>query len=215
AASKLLVLSESFGEAGRREESLFVALKAHALAPPDGEAGTRARVKLCTLGAGGAVTGKTEDEYAYALARELSDAREPEKLFKDDPKGDTTLDSLFKTHADWEARRAARNRSNFRFGLLTFAAFVFTCFALQRCGGLNTRPSRTFPGDFPAPTYTPFQMNLNYNYNLNIKPYPIPTPLTLDEPGTRTRGRKRRPRPRDSNTRAQNDNALKLPPPAP
>lgn len=222
AASKLLVLSESFGEAGRREESLFVALKAHALAPPDSEERTKAWAKLGTLGAGRAVTEKTEDEYADALERELSDAREPEKLFKDDPKGDKTLDSLFKTHADWDSRRAARERSNFRFGLLTFAAFVCTCFALQRCGGISTRPSRTFPGGFPAPTYTPFQMNLNYNYNLNlnIQPYPMPTPLILDEPGRRTRGRKKRANQRNSNANAPNNaapngNALKWPPPAP
>jgi hypothetical protein len=216
-SSKLFLLSERFEEAGRREESLFVALKAHALAPPDTEARKRAWERLCVLGASHGASEKTEDEYADAVAHELSDTREPEKLFKNDPKGEQTLDSLFKTHADWQSRSDARQKSGLVSVLLTCMAFIFTCFALQRCGGLSTRPSRPFPGSFPAPTYTPFQMNLNYNYNLNlnIQPYPIPTPLTLDEPGRRTRGRKRRPRPRDSNTRVQNGNALLLPPPAP
>ncbi|HEV7891492.1 MAG TPA: hypothetical protein VGP08_12685 [Pyrinomonadaceae bacterium] len=216
-SSKLFLLSERFEEVGRREESLFVALKAHALAPPHSEARTRTWARLCALDASHGLSEKTEDEYADALAQELSDAREPEKLFKNDPEGEQTLDFFFKTHADWQSRSDARNRSNLWFALLTCATFIFTCCALQRCGGLSTRPSRTFPGSFPAPTYTPFQLNLNYNYNLNlnIQPYPIPTPLKLDEPGRRTRGRKRRARPRDSNTRVQNDNALLLPPPAP
>lgn len=213
-ASKLLLLSERFEEAGRREESIFVALKAHALAPPEGEAAASAGARLFAFDAAGTVRERTADEYAEELARELSDTREPVKLFKDDPKGDQTLDSLFKTHANWQARSAARSKSNLWFGLLTCAAFVFTCFALQRCGGINTR---RFPGGFPAPTYTPFQMNLNYNLNLNlnIRPYPIPTPLVLDEPGKKTRGRRKRANQRNSNTRVQNGNALLLPPPAP
>lgn len=221
-ASKLLLLSERFEEAGRREESLFVALKAHALAPPDSEANANARAKLSALDAGDAVSEKTEDEYADAVMLELSDAREPEKLFKNDPRGEQTLDSFLKTHADWKSRNAASNKSNLRFALLTCAAFVFTCFALQRCGAINTRRSPTFPGNFPAPIYTPFQLNLNYNYNLNlnIQPYPIPPPLILDEPRKPARGRRRRANQRNSNTNAtnnnaQNDNALKWPPPAP
>ncbi|HVF67971.1 MAG TPA: hypothetical protein VM914_09920 [Pyrinomonadaceae bacterium] len=222
AASKLLLLSERFGEALRREESLFVALKAHALAPPASEASAKARARLRALGASEATSERSEDEYAAAVARELSDAREPEKLFKNDSKGEQPLDTFLKTHADWESRRVAREKSNLRFGLLTFAAFVFTCFALQHCGGLNTRPTRPFPGGFPLPTYTPFQLNLNYNHNLNlnIQPYTIPTPLTLKESGRRTRGRKGRANRRDSNANApnndaQNGNALKWPPPAP
>ena len=220
ASSKLFLLSERFEEAGRREESLFVALKAHALAPPDTEAGARAWARLCALGAGRGPSEKTEDEYAEALARELSDAREPEKLFRNDPKGEQTLDSFLKTYSDGQSRSAARKQSGCLTALLVCVSFAFTCFALQRCGGINTRPSRTYPGGFPAPTYTPFQMNLNYNLNLNlnIQPYPLPTPLILDEPGRRVRGRKRRADRRNSNAPnndAQNGNALKWPPPAP
>jgi hypothetical protein len=206
ASSKLLLLSERFEEAGRREENLFVALKAHALAPPRSEAGANARARLCALGAGNAASEKTEGEYAAAVARELSDTREPERLFKDDPRGGKPLDSLFKTE---------QKKSGLWPALLTCAGFAFTCFMLQFCGVVNTRPSRTYPGGFPVPTYTPFQMNLNYNLNLNIQPYPNPTPLTLDGHGRRTRARKSRARPRDSNTRVQNGNALLLPPPAP
>ena len=207
AASRLLLLSERFEEAGRREESLYVALKSYALAPPGCETAASAGARLLAFGAAGAVRERTPDEYAEALARELSDTREPPKLFKNDPKGDRTIDSFFKT----------QEKSGFWPALLTCVAFVFTCSALQFCGVVNTRPSRTYPGGLPMPAYTPFQMNLNYNYNLNlnIQPHPIPTPLTLDEPGRRARARKRRARARDSNTRAQNDNALKWPPPAP
>jgi hypothetical protein len=202
-SSKLLTLSASFDSALRQEESLFVALKAHALAPPGSEASAKAWAKLCALGAGEAALERTEDAYADAVARELSDEREPDKLFKDDPKGERTLDSFLLT----------QEKSGFWPALLTCVAFVFTCFALQFCGVVNTRPSRTYPGGFPVPAYTPFQLNLNYN--LNIQPYPIPTPLVLDDPGKPKRGRRSRARPRDSNARAQNDNALKLPPPAP
>lgn len=208
ASSKLLMLSERFEEALRSEEGLFVALKAHALAPPGSEARASAWARLCALGAGEGVSEKNEDEYADAVARELSDTREPEKLFKDDPRGGKTLDSLFKTE---------QKKSGLWPALLTCVGFAFTCFMLQYCGVVNTRPSRTYPGGFPMPTYTPFQMNYNYNLNLNlnIHPYPVPTPLTLDEPGRRTRGRKRRAQTRNSNTRVQNGNALLLPPPAP
>lgn len=203
ASSKLLLLSDCFDAALRCEESLFVALKAHALAPPDSETSAKAWAKLCTLGASEAALESTEYAYADTVARELSDEREPEKLFKDDPKGERTLDSFLKP----------QDKSRFWPALLTCGAFVFTCFALQFCGGLNMRPSRPYPGGFPMPTYTPFKMNLNYN--LNIQPYPIPTPLVLDELGRPKRVRKKRARTRDSNTRAQNDNSLKLPPPAP
>ena len=208
AASKLLLLAQRFEEAGRREESLFVALKSYALATPGGETDAEAESKLRALDAGDAIRAKTDEGYADQLARELSDGREPGKLFRDDPAGDKTLDSLFAPQ---------KKKSELWPALLTCFGFAFTCFALQFCGVIKTSPSRTYPGGFPMPTYTPFQMNLNYNYNLNlnIQPYPIPTPLILDAPGKPTRGRKRRARPRDSNTRVGNDNALLLPPPAP
>jgi hypothetical protein len=210
AASKLLLLSQRFEEAGRRDESLFVALKSYALAPPDGEAFAAAEARLRALGADEGVRERTEDEYAEALGRELSDAREPAKLFVDDPQGEKTIESLLaprrqKKYGLWPA-------------LLTCVSFAFTCFALQYCGVMNTRESSPlYPGGFPAPSYTPFQLNLNYNLNLNlnIRPYPIPTPLVLEEPGRQTRGRKRRAKRPDTNTRVQNGNALLLPPPAP
>ena len=207
AASKLLQLSDCFDRAGRREESLFVALKSHALAPPGGEANVAAETKLCALGFGETIRAKTNESYASELARELSDTREPEKLFKDDPVGEKTLDSFF----------TPRKRSEFWLALLVCMGFAFTCFGLQFCGVIKTSPSRTYPGSFPAPTYTPFQLNLNYNLNLNVRPYPVPTPLILDVPGADkpARVRKRRANRNDSQPRVQNGNALLLPPPAP
>lgn len=206
ASSKLLLLSERFEEAGRREESLFVALKSYALAPPGTEACAKASANLLALGVPEIFQTKTDEGYAEALARELSDGRESGKLFRDDPKGDKTIEALLAPR---------QKRPAFWPALLTCVSFAFTCFALQYCGVVNMKSSRTYPGGIPMPTYTPFQMNYNLNLNLNIQPYPIPTPLILDEPGRRTRGRKRRARPRDSNTRVQNGNALLLPPPAP
>jgi hypothetical protein len=212
-ASKLLLLSERFGEAARREESLFVALKAHALAPPGTEARAKADERLRALGADEAIRVGADDEYAASLARELSDTREPEKLFKDDPAGDKTLDSFFNSRTRWSP---PRSNKGFWQALLTCLGFAFTCFALQFFGVIKTSPSRTYPRGIPMPTYTPFQMNYNYNLNLNIRPYTIPTPLTLDEPrkAKSTRGGKRANR-RDSRPRVGNDNALLLPPPAP
>jgi hypothetical protein len=206
AASKLMQLSDCFDAAGRREESLFVALKSHALAPPGGEMVAKAEAKLRALGVVETIRAKTDESYAAELARELSDTREPEKLFKDDPAGDKTLDSFFTQQ---------QKRSEFWPALLVCLGFAITCFGLQFCGVIKTSPSRTYPGGFPMPTYTPFQLNLNYN--LNIQPYPIPTPLILDVPGADkpARGRRRRANRPDSRTRVQNGNALLLPPPAP
>jgi hypothetical protein len=208
AASKLLLLAQRFEEAGRRDESIVVALKAYALAPPASEACAEASAKLRALGVPEIFQTKTVEGYADALARELSDEREHAKLFKDDLKGDKTIEALLAPR---------RKKPELWPALLTCVGFAFTCFALQFCGVVNLKSSKTYPGGFPVPTYTPFQLNLNYNYNvnLNVQPYPLPTPLVLDEPGRPKRGRKRRARTRDSDTRAQNDNALLLPPPAP
>ena len=217
AASKLLQLSERFDSLGRPEESLFIALKSRALAPPGGEARAKADERLRALGADEAIRVETEDEYAAALARELADAREPEKLFKDDAKGEATIDRFINAFAsDGASFAAPRRNTGFLPALLTCLGFAFTCFALQFFGVIKTSPSPNYPRGVPMPTYTPFQMNLNYNLNLNIRPYPIPTPLTLDEPrkGRSTRGNKRANR-RDSRPRVGNDNALLLPPPAP
>jgi hypothetical protein len=208
AASKLLQLSDAFDRAGRREESLFVALKSYALAPPCGETDSAAASKLRALVPFDTTRTKSGDGYAGIVARELADTREPEELFRDDPVGEKTLDSFFNLQ---------QRKSEFWPALLVCLGFAITCFGLQFCGVIKTSPSRTYPGGFPMPTYTPFQMNLNYNLNLNIQPYPVPTPLILDEPGAvkSTRGRKRPANRRDRQTRVQNGNTLLLPPPAP
>jgi len=222
AASKLLLLAERFEEAERREETLFVALRAYALAPPESEAHAKASERLRALGVPEIFQTKTVEGYAAALARELSDMRDAKNLFKDDPEGERTLDSFFQT-----VGTAKQKKASVWPLVLTFLGFAFACSALQFCGVVNTRVPSPYPAGFPAPTYTPFQlnMNVNYNLNLNVRPYPIPTPLTLDIYGVDkpARGRKRRARVRDSNTRAlnsnslrvQNGNAILFPPPAP
>jgi hypothetical protein len=219
AASKLLQLSERFDSLGRSEESLFVALKSRALAPPGAEAREKAEARLRALGADEAIRVETEDEYVAALARELADAREPAKLFKDDKKGEATIDRFINAFAgEGNSFVAPRRNTGFLPALLMCLGFAFTCFALQFFGVIKTSPSRTYPRGVPMPTYTPFQLNLNYNYNLNlnIRPYPIPTPLTLDEPRkSRSTRKDKRSKRRDSPTRVGNDNALLLPPPAP
>lgn len=217
-ASKLLLLTQRFEEAGRREETLFVALKTYALAPPSSEAHAKASAKLRELGVPEIFQTKTAEGYADALARELSDERDTRKLFKDDPNGERTLDSFFRS-----VGTPTQKRASFLPTILTFLGFAFTCFALQFCGVVNTRVPSPYPGSFPAPTYTPFQLNINYNLNLNIQPYPMPSPLVLEDLGKPSRGRKRRARVRDSNTReqngnnirVQNGNAILFPPPAP
>lgn len=218
AASKLLLLSQRFEESGRREESLFVALKAYALAPPATEAHEKASARLRAFDVSEVFQTKTVEGYADALAREFSDERDNKKLFRDDPRGERTLDSFFKSVGTPPQKKASLWPL-----LLTFLGFACTCSSLQFCGGINTRVPSRYPGLFPAPTYTPLQMNLNYNLNLNIRPYPIPTPLILEDLDKPSRVRKRRPRTRNSNTRVENgnsirvhnDNALKWPPPAP
>jgi hypothetical protein len=208
AASKLLQLSDAFDRAGRRGESIYVALKSYALAPPGGETDSAAAVKLRAPVPFDITHIKSDENYAEWVARELADTREPEKLFKDDPAGEKSLDSFFTPQ---------KKKSGFWPALLVCLGFAFTCFGLQFCGVIKTSPPRTYPGGIPMPTYTPFQMNLNYNLNLNIRPYPLPTPLILDVPGADkpARNRKRRARTRDSRPRVGNDNALLLPPPAP
>jgi hypothetical protein len=222
AASKLLLLSDCFDLAARREESLFVALKSYALSPPGGEAHASASAKLRALGAVEEVRAKTEDEYADALARELSDTREPEKLFKDDPTGEKALDFFFQLRTNESGLNysaAQQKKSEFWPALLACVGFALTCFALQFFGVINTRTTNTYPGGLPLPAYTPFQLNLNYNVNLNLnlQPYVVPPPLILDEPrkAKSTRVRKRRANRADSQLRVQNGNALLLPPPAP
>lgn len=220
-SAKLILLSERFEQASRREESLFVALKAHAIAPPASEARARARERLCAVGAGDAGRETAEDGHADAPARELSDTRAPAGLFKDDPAGERTMDSFFRALPRGGVAPARKGSDLWNVLLVCFGVALM-CISSQRCGLINTRPSRTYPGGFPPPTYTPFQMNYNYNLNLNlnIQPYPMPTPLVLEEPGRPARRRRRRANRRDPNANApgsdaQNGNALKWPPPAP
>jgi hypothetical protein len=191
ASSKLLRLAVSFEGIQRTQEALFVCLRARALAPPESEESDEIEAKLSALGAAGEAGGRSRGEYAAALARELEDAREPPKLFRDDPKGGKTLDSY--------------TRKGDAPGCLTSAAFwllmVGVVVGMRACAGGGPRPTRTDIRSLPALNVRP---NLNYNVNLN---YNIPPPLNLrpyaDPP----------PRDRRKRRATRNDTETPIPPP--
>ena len=117
-------LAGSFEKTARpSEERSSSAHKARALAPPGSEAGASRRARLRALGADEEARERNEAEYAEAVARELSDGRAPKKLFKDDPKGDKTIDSVFKPQQKTRPGVWRPCSSAWRF--------AFTCFALQ------------------------------------------------------------------------------------
>jgi tetratricopeptide (TPR) repeat protein len=183
AASKLLRLAEAFDQAGRREESLFVCLKALALAPPDSEPLPAVEEKLRALGGGEEIRVREAEEYGEALARELADKRVPSKLFKDDPVGGKTLDSFM---------RKKDSSGGCLPAVLFWLAIAGSCFMLQWCGVIKTRPSRT-PFDLPPRmTFTPEPLNLNLNLNYNIAPLNLNLrPYVVEPPGaSRSRGRR-------------------------
>jgi hypothetical protein len=183
ASSKLYRLAVSFEGAARPQEALYVCLKALALAPPDSEELTEIEAKLSALGAAGGLKGRTEGEYAAALARELDDARVPPKLFRDDPKGGKTLDSY--------TRKADAP------GCLTSAAFwllmVGVGVGIRVCAGGTSRP--TYRPAYSLPTVN-VRPDLNFNLNYNVPPPTIVIPYALPAP---PRGKRRRPPPANAN----------------
>ncbi|HEX8285528.1 MAG TPA: hypothetical protein VF588_19390 [Pyrinomonadaceae bacterium] len=190
AATKLTRLAGAFDAAGRRPEALHVCRRASALAPRGSEEEAAADAKLVALGAGEGLSETEGADYAARLARELSGAVAPaKKLFKDDPKGDKTLDSY-------------AGKGDDKAGCLTTLAFyvvvAVAVFALQWCGVINTRPTRTPIESLPSLNIRPnlnYNLNLNYNYNipppLNLRPYTEPPPRSTRQPGGRKRRRAR------------------------
>lgn len=184
AASKLLRLAEAFDLAGRREESIFVCLKARALAPADCEPLPAIEEKLRALGAGEEIRVREADEYREDLTRELADGRVPSKLFKDDSAGGKTLDS-FTT-----PQQASSSGCTVSVGF--WLAIVMVTVLLQWCGVIKPRTSRTTFDSLPRMTFTPEPPNLNFKIdippplNLNLRPY------VIEPPGaSRSRGRRR------------------------
>ena len=181
AASKLTRLAGAFDEAGRRPEALFVCRRARALAPHGSDEEAEADAKLVALGAG---AGEFEaPDYAARLARALSEAGAPGKLFRDDPKGGRTIGSY-------------TGKSDDTAGCLTtvgfYVALVAACFGLQWCGVINLRSTRT-----PINALPPLNMRPNLNFNFNLNNYNIPPPLVLPPYAEPTpRGGKRRRGPR-------------------
>jgi hypothetical protein len=193
AASKLFHLAEAFDEAGRREESLFVCLKAHALAPHGCEPLDAIKEKLRATGGVEVLRERAASVYAEALARELADERAPSKLFKDDPAGGKTLDSF-------------TGRQDSSSGCLTsvvlWLAMVGVGVMLQLCSVI--KPGASYPPFNPLPrmTFTPEPLNLNLNLNYNVMPLNL-RPYLVEPPGaSKPRGRRRANRrapPRGSN----------------
>lgn len=189
ASSKLFHLASAFEEIQQAPEALFVCLKARALAPPESEELAEIDAKLSALGATGEAGERSQGEYEAALARELEDAREPPKLFRDDPKGGKTLDSF--------------TRKSDTPGCLTSVAFWLLMVGV----GVGVR---VCVGGKPRTTYMPpalnIRPNLNFDVNVNLN-YNIPPPLNLS-PSTDppSRGKRKRRPPRT-------DDAAPLPPP--
>ena len=199
AASKLLRLAVAFDEAGRPQESLFVCYTARLLAPPGSEELTAIDLKLAALGVFEEPRERSPAEYGEGVTSALTRAGAPPKLFRDDPKGDRTLDS-FSNKSD-----APGWVTSFAFWL----ALVVSCVGLRACGVINMRSTRTPFNSLPPLNLRPnLNYNLNFNYNIN---YNIPPPLNLPaytEPppkGTRRPGGKRR--------RPPNVNVVDAPPP--
>ncbi|HEX7318689.1 MAG TPA: hypothetical protein VF297_32570 [Pyrinomonadaceae bacterium] len=178
ASSKLFKLAVEFEQAGRPPEALFVCLKARALAPPETLELPDIEAKLAALGAVEGLGERSRGEYATAVVREVEDARVPPKLFKDDPKGGTPLES-------YTSKRDVP-------GCLTSVAFwvlmVVVGVGLRVCVG-GTRTSYR-PNNFPQTLNIRPNLNFNINYNLhtvNLPPLVSPTPPTV-----RPRDRRRR-----------------------
>jgi hypothetical protein len=189
-ASKLFRLANAFGGAGRPQEALFVCRTARLLAPPGSEELPAIDFKLGALD--DAFEGSRERspaEYVEGVMSVLTRAGAPSKLFRNDPKGDRTLDS-FSNKSD-----APGWVTSFAFWL----ALVVSCVGLRACGVINMRSTRTPFNSLPPLNLRPnLNYNLNFNYNIN---YNIPPPLNLPaytEPpprGTRRPGGKRRREP--------------------
>lgn len=185
-ASKLLRLAGLFDEAGRRPEALFVCRTARALAPPGSDEIHAVEAKLVALGAGEESRASSRGGYAEALAGEASAGRSASKLFRDDLKGDRTFTAVSDTSDTPGCLTTAA----------VYAVFALTCFGLQWCGVINTRPSRTPINSVPQINIRP---NLNFgipnmNYYippLNLRPYTEPPPRSTRQPGTGKRRRRR------------------------
>ncbi len=164
AASKLLRLAGSFEAAARPQEALFVCHTARLLAPDGSEELPAVDAKLLALGVVEEPRERSPAEYGEGVRRALTAERPPSKLFRDDPKGDQTFDKA----------TAASDTP----GCLTSAAFwlaiVVTCFGLQWCGVINTRPTRT-----PLHTLPPLNLRPDMNFNIPNLNYNIPPPLDL------------------------------------
>ncbi|MBV9924115.1 MAG: hypothetical protein JOZ96_03675 [Acidobacteria bacterium] len=184
AASKLLKLANTFEEAHRSDEALFVCYTARLFAPPESEELSAVLAKLQTLGVSEEADARSPAEYGASVMTALTRERVPPKLFQDDPKGGKTFDGVM--------------RKDNRAGCLTSAGFwlVMVCVGVGVRACVGDRPRPTYPPLTPLPAIN-FRPNLNYNVNLN---YNIPPPLNLrgytDPPrATRTpRERRRRPR---------------------
>jgi hypothetical protein len=182
AASKLLRLAVAFDDAAQRQEALFVCYTARMFAPPGSEELPAIDAKLLALGVVEDSRERSLAEYAGGVMSALTRAGAPPKLFRDDPKGEKTLDS-FTSKSDTP-------------GCLTSVAFwlalVVACVGLRACGVINMRSTRTPINSPPPLNLRPnLNYNLNLNYNvpppLNLRPYNDPLPKIRRQPGGKSR----------------------------
>ncbi|MFL6332748.1 MAG: hypothetical protein ACJ754_05315 [Pyrinomonadaceae bacterium] len=171
ASSKLLKLANSFGEAQRPDEALFVCYTARLFAPPESEELPAILAQLRTLGVLEEASDRGPAEHGWMVMSALTRERTPPKLFRDDPKGGKTLDSF--------------TRKSDAPGCLTSVAFwllmVGVGVGVRVCVGDRPRTIYTPVNSLPAINLRPeLNYNVNLNYNMpppvNLSPYVAPTP---------------------------------------
>jgi hypothetical protein len=202
ASANLLRLAESFETAGCYRESVYVCRLARSLAPPASEKLPEIESKLRALDAGEGLAERTFEQYAVALPRVLPEVRVPPDMFKDDPRGGTTLDG-----AAPRAANASGGLTSCLFWLLMVAVGV----GVRACIGASSGP-RYPVNSLPRLTMPPPDLNFNYNVappnvnlyrppsNLNI--YRPPSNLNLYRPES-----PRAVRPREGRRGKRNANA--------
>jgi hypothetical protein len=206
AAENLYELSNAYDQNGQRAQSLFVCLKARALAPNGSVTLPLIEDKLREHGA--ELKDRTEEDFVALLAHELRERREPAGLFKDSAlASDRTLAGAY--------GRRSTSSSSFSIALLLWLMIVASFFATNKCAGPPTS------GPYPSLPYPPGALNFNgrdnwynYNYNVNLQFPPLPLikfPPYLVEPPN-TSGRKRARRPRQAQPRVSPGGTL--PPPS-
>jgi hypothetical protein len=191
-AEKLKDLAERYRALGLQEQMRKLLFEARILAPPGSETLALIEAEMQVQGGDSTETWRAFGTYAEVLTRELAERRVP-----------PVLPRVF----DIPVERRTDNSSNSTSSGCSMSAVFWVvmlacCFALQRCGVMNTKRSTTFPPPsfntnvnrgiiIPMPQYTPLpsvklppmsNLNLsNYNFNRPTTP-PAPPRVTNTNP---------------------------------